>query len=353
MIAWGKYCLRQEYKHLAISETKWFSVTRDQHIREVGLTPVSDVVELEEGECADESAAASTRSMPFEGMQNNCWRQKGLLHQLLAKVQIHVWFKVVQASSPTWSSPSVMALPMNVPSIVPVECVPKRKPLQKSTVISQSLLLHFKKAPNLTKLATATMPKGRGCKGGKAPPKRKKSETIEHRCELNPLPEHSSTGPVVDVPVTFSFTCAGTAVSAPGAVSFGYSGSPVSVFLPPPMTTQPVCVWLLPNQCRAHQCHPSWHIPHLKEFHIRILLRVDFTRFMFISLPEALVCAMRAKGGIPRTMDHRWTFVFNMNNGKTTLFPHATSRRVALVMYISTRAFPVYVPCGLTSIHLC
>ena len=43
-----------------------------------------------------------------------------------------------------------------------------------------------KKLPNLTKLATTDMPKGRGRKGSKVPTKRKQSTPIEKRIELNP-----------------------------------------------------------------------------------------------------------------------------------------------------------------------
>lgn len=44
-----------------------------------------------------------------------------------------------------------------------------------------------KKTPNLTKLATAGMPKGRGSKGGKAPAKRRPSVPVETQMELNPV----------------------------------------------------------------------------------------------------------------------------------------------------------------------
>ena len=46
-----------------------------------------------------------------------------------------------------------------------------------------------KKVPNMTKLATTGMPKGRGWKGTKAPAKRWPSIPVETRIELNP---HSS-----------------------------------------------------------------------------------------------------------------------------------------------------------------
>ena len=48
-----------------------------------------------------------------------------------------------------------------------------------------------KRTPNLTKLATSEMPKGRGRKGGKAPAIRKASVPVETRYDLN-LPSSSS-----------------------------------------------------------------------------------------------------------------------------------------------------------------
>jgi len=43
------------------------------------------------------------------------------------------------------------------------------------------------KIPNLTKLVTAEMPKGRGRKGTKAPAKRRPPIPVENRLELNPI----------------------------------------------------------------------------------------------------------------------------------------------------------------------
>jgi len=48
--------------------------------------------------------------------------------------------------------------------------------------------------PNLTKLATGEMPKGRGRKGGKAPARRKASLPIENRCEMT-VPTYSAAPP--------------------------------------------------------------------------------------------------------------------------------------------------------------
>lgn len=59
-----------------------------------------------------------------------------------------------------------------------------------------------KRAPNLTKLVTTTMPKGRGCKGSKAPTKHRPSVPVQHCFELNPSID--SPGPSVQVGVSSS-----------------------------------------------------------------------------------------------------------------------------------------------------
>ena len=45
----------------------------------------------------------------------------------------------------------------------------------------------LKTVPNITKLATSTMPRGRGHKGSKAPTKRKAAIPVQDRIELHPL----------------------------------------------------------------------------------------------------------------------------------------------------------------------
>ena len=63
-----------------------------------------------------------------------------------------------------------------------------------------------KRNPNITKLVTTTMPKGRGHKGGKAPIKRKPATDIEHHYKLNPLVGNgnssNNTGAAINVSCT-------------------------------------------------------------------------------------------------------------------------------------------------------
>lgn len=51
----------------------------------------------------------------------------------------------------------------------------------------------LKETPNLTKLVTSTMPRGRGCKGSKAPARRKPVVPIQDHIELHTM---SSANPV-------------------------------------------------------------------------------------------------------------------------------------------------------------
>ena len=47
----GKYRLRPQYRHLEVSESKWFKMTREQrarHLKKVNQVPVSDVTKLDE-----------------------------------------------------------------------------------------------------------------------------------------------------------------------------------------------------------------------------------------------------------------------------------------------------------------
>ena len=53
-----------------------------------------------------------------------------------------------------------------------------------------------KRVPDITKLATTSMPRGRGRKGSRAPSKRTPSTDIEQRAELNPS---QSSSPVISV----------------------------------------------------------------------------------------------------------------------------------------------------------
>ena len=50
VIGRGKYCLRAEYRHLEISEKKWFSMTCEQrvkHLKKVAATSVSDIGDMQ------------------------------------------------------------------------------------------------------------------------------------------------------------------------------------------------------------------------------------------------------------------------------------------------------------------
>jgi len=80
VIGRGKYRLRQEYKYLEVSDSKWFSMTREQrlsHIKKVASTAVSDTRELvDEESCrshtslsADILCLAANTGLPVTALQ--------------------------------------------------------------------------------------------------------------------------------------------------------------------------------------------------------------------------------------------------------------------------------------------
>ena len=91
---------------------------------------------------------------------------------------------------------------------------------------------NIKKVPNITKLATTSMPKGRGRKGSKAPSKRRPPVPIETRIELNPLSsEPITTTAAVEMDIHISpsvSTVYQPSVTAPMSVALGTSPLPSS-----------------------------------------------------------------------------------------------------------------------------
>ena len=96
-----------------------------------------------------------------------------------------------------------------------------------------------KKTPNLTKLATTDMPKGRGRKGSKGPVKRKPSVPIEKRIELNPPASvYSTVGMEVQTSPSIS-TVYQPSLSAPVNVTIGGSPSFPGMYSPCTSTSFP------------------------------------------------------------------------------------------------------------------
>ena len=63
VIGRGKYRFRPEYKHLEVSETMWFSMTREQrlkHLKKVEMVPVSNV-----GDESEDKSIYASSSMSF------------------------------------------------------------------------------------------------------------------------------------------------------------------------------------------------------------------------------------------------------------------------------------------------
>jgi len=86
------------------------------------------------------------------------------------------------------------------------------------------------KIPNLTKLVTAEMPKGRGRKGTKAPAKRRPPIPVENRLELNPIASGEPSTPGTGMEVHVS-SPSSASLTAPISVNVG--GSNAGPFMPP------------------------------------------------------------------------------------------------------------------------
>ena len=95
------------------------------------------------------------------------------------------------------------------------------------------------KGPNLSKLALTTMPKGRGRKGGKLPPRKRAGIEIEQRLELNSIQslQQANVGQMT------SGTSATLFSNSPLGVSHPYCAGPSTSFSSPPLNYQP---WLYP-----------------------------------------------------------------------------------------------------------
>ena len=102
----------------------------------------------------------------------------------------------------------------------------------------------MKRAPNLTKLATTGMPKGRGCKGTKAPSKRKPTVPVQSRFELNPstdIPGSSvqvgvSSSSNTSIAIAPPYSACGVQFGAPPTQTVGVSNESFSP-VPPSMPT--------------------------------------------------------------------------------------------------------------------
>lgn len=127
----------------------------------------------------------------------------------------------------------------------------------------------IKKNPNLTKLVTTDMPKGRGRKGSKGPLKRKSSLPIENRLELNEpaleSPTTTTTATTFGMEVHVSPSIAPVyqpSINAPISVTIGASSPQLGAFSPCTSTIFPV---MSPTMLFGHDQlqspYPSFYPP--------------------------------------------------------------------------------------------
>ena len=186
----GKYRLRSQYRYLQIEESKWFTMTaqqRSSHLHKVHSTTVSNVEKAEAGgrgtACIsiDVEAAAKELNLPLTCIEG-IWRKAGELIQkqnaivaapgqsLEARMVLSYTGKVPHMVIPTkaggyscdQSCPNWKSLGLCSHTVAVAELHGKLASLV-------SCVQKKKKMPNITQLTTATMPRGRGRKGGVAP----------------------------------------------------------------------------------------------------------------------------------------------------------------------------------------
>ena len=281
VIGRGKYKLRQDYKHLEVSETKWFAMSRDQrskHLKKISTISVSDTNDFSTEDCADSftmtspthgstmkssthgSAMKSSLSADIMCLAPYIGLPVAALEAMCAKAK-----ELTETDGAITLAPGQSPLARMVLSRTgkrPHLVTPKRKggfacdddcpqycssglcshviAVAESTGMLSDLVSTVRKQkrnPNITKLVTTTMPKGRGRKGGKAPIKRKPATDIEHRYELNPLVGNgnssNNTGAAINVSCTEAMQTVN--VSFPSTVDLSCSSTFSPYSLLPPM----------------------------------------------------------------------------------------------------------------------
>ena len=213
VIQHGKYSLRREYKFLEVTETKWFLMNREQrakHLKKVGTTLVSTMDN-------NFSIIVSNFATHSTSVDNDICSLAPYINLPETALQA-IYKKAIElveldgAISPAPGQKSDARMVLSYTGKRPHLVTPKRTggfacdddcPQYSSCGVCShvvatavncnkldSLIDSLKKKkrnPNITKLATTTMPKGMGKKGGKAPSKRKHlSNVTTQRYELTP-----------------------------------------------------------------------------------------------------------------------------------------------------------------------
>ncbi len=290
----GKYKLRPQYRHLEVSESKWFKMTREQrarHLKKVNDIPVSNVMKDDHIAYISEASAPSC-SGTSENQPTECTPSS--LSKELVQLSPHLGLPVAaveaiarKASEILNEDGAIVPAPghdSNARMVIsrsgkrPHLVVPKKNggmacdedcPQYKSAGLCSHVVAaaqqskqlprlvstykNVKRSPNL---ASGEMPKGRGRKGGKAPAKRKSSVPVDTRYELQ-ITSQQSVVTVTSCPITVNASAANTSLGSTASQSY------VSVYPPfqPSPSVQPYGYISGQPSTLAQPCGFNWGQP--------------------------------------------------------------------------------------------
>lgn len=269
VICRGKFRLRPQYRHLEVSENKWFKMTREQrtqHLKRVDRISVSDITRHDEVAYISDLSGPSHSDMGMSdgsGPSSSSMSDEqevtlsSISHQL---VPLSPHLGLPAAAIEAISRKAVEILMMK-DGIVPAPghdpkarmvvskshkrphlVLPKKNggmacdddcPQYKSCGLCSHVVAaaqhndqlsplvssyrKIKRTPNLTRLATSEMPKGRGRKGGKAPAKHKPTLPVEARYELNSTMPVPSSTTVTSCPFTMNARTVNASIVSPAS----------------------------------------------------------------------------------------------------------------------------------------
>ena len=301
----GKYRLRPQYRHLDVSESKWFQMTREQrtrHLKRVHRVLLSDVMKKDDVAYISDISASSHASTSEEEEVSVSSLSKQLVSiaphlglpaaaiEAIARKASEI-LKVEGAIVPAPGHDSTARMVISKSGKRPHLVLPKKNggmacdedcPQYKSAGLCSHIIAaaqhnhqltelvssyqKVKRTPNLTKLATSEMPKGRGRKGGKGPTKRKPSVPVESRYELN-VPHSvssSSTITVTSCPLTVNACTANASMVHAAPIDTCISPYPPFRPSPPFQPSSPFQPSPLPVQ--SYDWNPNYFGQH--PFHI-------------------------------------------------------------------------------------
>ena len=273
IIGRGKYCFSREYEHLQIDESKWCSrmsrQQKEKHIKKVMCTPVTK--------------APATAAYSFNSQPQSCESLSAELHCLSIPLNMpHPALEgigrkaaellatdgaIVPAPGHSPDSRMVLSRTGKRPHLVTPKksgafsCDDQCPQYQSSKLCSHvvavaeqahrlsglvsALQKEKNKGPNVSKLALTTMPRGRGRKGSRAPPKKRAAVDIQQRYELSSIQslQQATVGQV---------TCASFFPSSVGGVMYNVPSTtypePSHCYVPTrPAYTSPSSAYLTPS----------------------------------------------------------------------------------------------------------